>query len=280
MKKYGEIYFLGKCNCKCFYCIGNEISESDDEEATKQMHPWELRNFDRFLKLLHENSYDTVYLSSVKTEPLLYRHIDEMIDILIEQGFKVGIRTNGYLYNMYRESFYKMEEEISFSVQGMTSSVNHAICGVYTMPDWEFIFQDLREHHKKCRVTMVINQQNKEEFFDLLDLCAKYNDVVTYVQGRRMYREDGEVPLYEEVAFKVVKKQLTEKSKYLIPSFGGSFGYNWFSDKALRKIDVYLWEKPFEKNTISPINYFVNGQITTACHIVLGKEKHHEEIAM
>ena len=42
---------------------------------------------------------------------------------------------------------------------------------------------------------------------------------------------------------------------------------------------VSTWDKPLEKDTIDSLNYFVNGQITTACHIVKGKGEHEEEVA-
>lgn len=91
---YGEILFLGRCNNKCYYCLGNEMPKA--KMVSNLDTPYkELKNLDLFLDRLKKAKTRTIYLSSVITEPMLYKDINNLCDYLISKGFKVGIRTNG-----------------------------------------------------------------------------------------------------------------------------------------------------------------------------------------
>ena len=239
--------------------------------------PQEFRNFDKFLELLAEKEITTVYLSSTKTDPLLYKYLDEITDILIERGISVGIRTNGYLFWDNLNVFRKLNAEISFSVQALNGLKNKSICGREDIPDWQGIIDWLRAEGKTCRFTMVLNRYNGGELGKLLDLCAENADVVDYVQARILYKEFGKVDPADKHAFIdahwLVEKLCGEPYAY----YGNAPSYWWKYHG--RKISVSFWSKPFEKDTIDSVNYFVTGQITTACKIIPGKEQHVEEVA-
>jgi len=277
INRYGEIYFLGYCNCKCFYCIGKEASATTrDEQITMVTPPQDFKNFDQFLRILKEKEITTVYLSSIKTDPLLYRYLNEITDLLIGQGISVGIRTNGYLFWENIDVFRKLNAEISFSVQAFDGQKNKAICEREDIPDWQGIINWLRAEHKTCRFTMVLNRYNEGELEKLLNLCADNADVVDYVQGRILYKEYGDTDPADLQCFNnthnTVKLLCGEPYAY----YGGAPSYWWKHD--CNKISVSFWSKPFEKDTIDSVNYFVTGQITTSCKIIPGKEEHVEEI--
>ena len=276
-KNYGEIYFMGVCNCSCFYCIGKEISAStSQEQVTMSTPPRELRNFNKFIEELHQRKITTVYLSSVKTDPLLYKHLDTMVDILHEEGFKVGIRTNGYDFWKNKRVFKKLDEEISFSVQALDEEKNFRICHRTYTPSWGAIVQWLRENGKRCRFTMVLNRYNEGELQKLLDFSAANSDVVEYVQARRLYKELELSPAEDETVFQLEHSRIQEKCGEPYACFGQSPCYWWRNGD--KKVSVSFWSKPFEKDTINSVNYFVTGEITTACKIVRGKNFHEEEI--
>ena len=73
----------------------HKLKQDDNNQLNTYFAKWE--NFAKFIAILKENSIDTVYLSSVVTDPLLYQYLEELIFFLKSNGFKVGIRTNGYL---------------------------------------------------------------------------------------------------------------------------------------------------------------------------------------
>src|SRR5690554_4856645 len=89
MKKFKKFYIeiTSVCNLACTFC-----------PQTKRK-----ANFikvDDFTKILNEIQPHTEYIYfHVKGEPLLHPHIDELLDISYEKGFKVNITSNGTLIN-------------------------------------------------------------------------------------------------------------------------------------------------------------------------------------
>ena len=77
---------MGKCNLKCFFCIGNElknISEQVGKNITKisQLNvPFkEWKNFNRFLKDTKDIGIEKLYLTGMNTDPALYKYLPELI---------------------------------------------------------------------------------------------------------------------------------------------------------------------------------------------------------
>ena len=267
---------MGACNCKCFYCIGQEFTSNEEDEKRMSTRPGDLKNFHKFLDILNDKGIETVYLSGAKTDPLMYKHLLEMVRILQARGFKVGIRTNGYLFWDRLDIFELLDEEISFSMQALNGDSTELICGRSDVPDWKMIFSWMRFHHKTCRVSTVVNRFNVFDIPEMLNLCAENSDVVDYFQVRRLFREYEEIPGRDAAAFNVARSAI-ETACETIGHFGSAPTYSWVFRN--RKLPVSVWSKPFTKDAINSVNYFPNGQITTACHLVPGKENHIEEVA-
>ena len=103
---YGEILFVGKCNYKCYYCLCNEMKKLQaNMKVYNEMHFLSWPKFDIFLKKLKNSDCNIIYLSSTSSEPLLYKYIDELVDYLKNEGFRIGIRTNGTLISKKLELF-------------------------------------------------------------------------------------------------------------------------------------------------------------------------------
>jgi len=269
--KYGEIYFLGNCICKCFYCIGKETRTERDNNAYMNVHYEHFKNIHKFLDMLKDKGTNVVYLSSTCTDPLIYRYVAELIEMLHKEGFKVGIRSNAYLFMQRTNVIELLDEEISLSVQALTSKNCYKICGIEEVVPWKDVLIWLKDHNKKCRLTMVVNQYNQYEAEALIDLAKDFNDVVSYIQFRKIFYENYDVCLTDSLAYDNIKSMLEEKYEKKV--------INGFTDYDCDGVLVSTWDKPLEKDTIDSLNYFVNGQITTACHIVKGKEGHEEEVA-
>ena len=95
--KYGEILFLGKCNCNCYYCLRNEMNNLKKEEENQlKLHFSNWSNFEKYINICKKENIKKIFLSSVSSEPTLYKYLNEIIIKLKEDGFKVGIRSNGY----------------------------------------------------------------------------------------------------------------------------------------------------------------------------------------
>lgn len=252
--KYGEILFLGKCNCSCFYCLQNEMKRLQQEQENQMAIPFsDWNNFNFFLNKAKAEGIEKIYLSSVTTEPMLYRYLKELILFLKSKGFKVGIRTNGYFALEKMNCIGLLDEEISFSMNALNDGTCFRICHQKN-PDWNKIFQTLSSLKKKCRVSIVVNRYNKNEIQDMI-LFLKQFDCISYVQLRKVYKyyeEDMEdsAAFYEVANF--IKSNYSKISNYF-----ESDVYN------VNGLQVALWEDVFKKSSIESINYFTNGDIST-----------------
>lgn len=263
--RYGEILFLGPCNLKCFYCLSNEMHKLQKDNNNQLHTPFSMWNeFYAFLHLLKQKNINTVYLSSVTTDPLLYQYFDELVTYLQEHRFKVGIRTNGYLAEKHINTLLKLDEEISFSVNAIENNINEQICGVYDIPNYISILETFRKHKKSCRISIVVNEYNVSSVFQMLDFFNEYADVITYIQLRKVYKyeeDDTQDCYFKEIVSKIQTSCKKENSFY------ESKQYHY------KKLIVSLWGDVFKKESISSINYFTNGLISSNNLLVPAYEK-------
>ena len=251
---YGEILFLGPCNNHCYYCLGNEMPKA--KMVDNMSTPYnELNNLDLFLDMMKEHGSDTIYLSSVRTEPLLYKDIDNLCDYLISKGFKIGIRTNGLCDNFYN-ILPKLNAEISISINSLESNTNKKICRNEHVPDILSILWRISELNKQCRISIVVNRYNYKEIEHIISLLSIYK-CVSYIQLRKRYKYNKVIDngLEEDrLRFDEVKLLIDKKHKKL-PNFHESAVYDL-------GVHVSLWEDVFKKESIKTLNYFSDGKIT------------------
>ena len=244
---YGEILFVGPCNFKCFYCLGNEMHESTKVVNTLNTHYLEWPNFQNWLKFLKENKVTKLYLSATNSEPLLYKYLSELIDYLQEMGFNVGIRTNASLDISVCD---KCKEEISLSLQSLNPKTFEKI--TETPLTFDFIEHLNQLTNNNIRISIVINRYNYLEIFDILNRLKNFN--LRYVQLRQCYKY-YETDIQPDIdAFNYVVNKLKE---YPIK---GNFNESVIYD--VNGLSVSIWETVFKKESISSSNYWTNGIIT------------------
>lgn len=271
MKQYGEILFLGLCNLKCFYCLSAEMKKlKKEKENQMNVHFKEWKDFDTFLLRCKDKKIDTIYLSSVTTEPMLYKYINMLIKYLREKGFHVGIRTNGYYAEEKIEALLLCNEEISFSINSFNEKTNNSICKCNYIPNWSNIFEMFRKDNKKCRISIVVNQYNYNEILDMLDFLSKYKDIISYVQLRRVYKYDKQSKNIDGDYYYKIIKDLENIAKEK-ESFYESRQFLY------KDLSVSLWNDVFKKESITSINYFTNGIISTNNLLIPAYEKGETE---
>lgn len=255
MRQYGEILFLGSCNLKCYYCLSIEMATlRQEKENQMQIHFNNWKDFDLFLHQCKEREIDTIYLSSVTTEPMIYAHLTELISCLRDEGFKVGIRTNGYFALQKMEGLLLCDEEISFSMNSLNSETSELIAQTSEIPNWSDIFTAFRKNNKTCRVSVVVNQHNYKEIPDILEYLLNFKDVVNYIQLRRVYKYYNE-DVEENKAYDNVKKWVKANCET-------SGNYYESEIYAYKGLPVSLWDNVFKKESIQSVNYFTNGIIS------------------
>lgn len=253
---YGEILFVGKCNFQCFYCLGHEMHEST-KCNTLSTHFSLWSNFGKWLVDLHMNNVKTIYLSSTNSEPLLYVHLSELIDFLQDDGFNVGIRTNGSLDTTVCS---KCKEEVSLSLQSLNYDTFEKITNV--MLSFDFLENLRKIQSDNLRVSIVVNRYNYTEIFDMLDKLKDFN--LRYVQLRQCYKY-YETDIQPDIdAFRNVVEKL--KSYPVKGNFNESVIYD------VNGLAVSVWETVFKKSSISSSNYWTNGVTTNNNLLVEGYE--------
>lgn len=253
---YGEILFAGRCNFQCFYCLGHEMHEST-KCNTLSTHFSLWPNFGKWLIDLQKNNVKTIYLSSTNSEPLLYAYLSELIDFLQDEGFNVGIRTNGSLNTKVCS---KCKEEVSLSLQSLNPDTFEKITNVVL--SFDFLENLKIIENDNIRVSIVVNRYNYNEIFDMLDQLKDFN--LRYVQLRQCYKY-YETDIQPDIdAFNFVVKRL--KTYPVKGNFNESIIYD------VDGLAVSVWETVFKKSSISSSNYWTNGVITNNNLLVEGYE--------
>ena len=256
MDRYGEILFIGKCNLKCFYCLGNEMKKlKATAEYMKQEHYLKWKGFNKFLSELKGNNVNKIYFSSTCTEPLLYEYIDELTDYLLSLGFKVGIRTNGVYAKQNIKTLLKLNSEISISINSLNKETNKMICGVSYELDLDYILKRFEEYGKKIRLAIVVNRYNKDEILDIIKTVSKYKSV-EYVQLRKVYK------YYKDDKFDIDMDKYDELIGELDLEFKENGNYYESKIYDVYGVNISLWNNVFMQSSVKSLNYFTDGRMS------------------
>lgn len=248
MKDYAEILFQGKCNLSCFFCIGKEMKNNENQLQT---HYLEWKNFNKFIDKCKVENISLIYLSSTQTEPLLYKYLKELVIYLKKQGFKVGLRTNATLLNSV-DILNLFNAEISLSIQGLDNEIVKTITGRKNVVSLETILQKTKN---RLRISVVVNSYNVKEIPQILEIINKNKEYVDYVQLRRIYSE------YENKSYDKHRTAFDDISNWVkkLEKIGNYYESDIYKYK---DISVSLWKSVFKKESLDTLNYFTSGVIT------------------
>ena len=255
---FANINLLGKCNANCYFCLGKDIDELLSLQNQTQIHFSQWKNFDRFLKVCKENDISKLYITGQNTDALVYKYFEELVEYLKNEGFLVGIRTNGYLAEQKLDLINKCNDEIGYSIHSLDPDKNYKIMGHRDFPNWEYIIPNTKP---VTRVAIVVNRYNIDEFFDLVKYISKF-DNVSYIQARRIstdtrYEEmEVDIKLYEELYNKV-------KNEY--PKLRDFYSAEIFE---IYGKEVCFWRTV--QTTVNSINYFTDGTLSEEYFVVEG----------
>lgn len=250
---YGEIYFTGKCNLKCFFCIKDEMDEEVSERTLDDFNDW--KGFNDWIKFLKDNRVPKIYLSSTSTEPLLYRNLGNLIRYLQDNGFRVGIRTNASIKNC-SETLSLCDEEVSVSLQSLNPETFKKITNRNLNFD---IIETLKSIKLKdsanMRVSIVVNRYNENEILSILD-TLKDIKTIKYVQLRKVYKYNENDDFKEDFdAYQRVRFSIS--SKY---TKTGNFKESEIFD--VNGLSVSMWDVVFCRESIQSSGYWTNGTMT------------------
>ena len=113
-------------------------------------------------------------------------------------------------------------------------------------------------------MSIVVNKYNYAEIFEMLDFFNSFSDVISYIQLRKVYKygDDDSQNIYFEKVKEKLKKIAKEKT-----SFYESLQYLY------KDLTVSLWGDVFKKESVSSVNFFTNGIISTNNLLIPAYEK-------
>lgn len=259
---FANINLLGKCNLRCFFCLGGDLEEEFSKYNQLNVPPNKLKNLDKFLLLCRNHGIENVYITGQNTDSLLYQHLDELIDYLQDKwGFKVGLRTNGLLAEKKVNTINKCHKSISYTLLTLKPETMKKITGVARIPDFNFIFNNVRIQQ---RVATVITEHNVKEILNLIKFVSKYPQI-KYFQIRRIstdtrYREFRKpINLFDELLEKI-KKRFKQIGEFELAPIFDIYG-----------VKVVFWKTV--ETSVNSFNYFSNGVISDEYFIVEGYTK-------
>ena len=253
---YGEILFLGECNYNCYYCLKQEMDNlRRRKENSLNVHFLKWKNFDKYLKELHNQDITKIYLSSTCTDPLLYEYLYELVNYLKNQGFKVGVRSNGCLAIEKFDIIKEFNSSISFSINTFNKETNRAITGTDFIPNYDELFKMMERNNIKSRISIVVNKYNYKEVPEMINKLLQYSNSIKYIQLRKVYKYYNEVDKEEMEAFEYIKDWIKKETKSKKMYFESEvYEYNG--------LEISLWENVFNIANIQSFNYFTNGLIS------------------
>ncbi|MBN2360270.1 MAG: radical SAM protein [Deltaproteobacteria bacterium] len=93
--RFANLLFSGRCNLRCPHCIGRQLPGPDVDNL--ELYP--PKNLDLFCHLLRERGIRELSLTGTNTDPLLYRHLPELIAALRRRvpEVRLSLHSNGLL---------------------------------------------------------------------------------------------------------------------------------------------------------------------------------------
>jgi len=260
---FANINLLGACNAKCYFCLGKEIRNTetgksyiDDRDDTSVMFSsW--KNWDKFIQNCKDSGVKKIYVTGQNTDSLMYKHLDLLVDFLHQEGFTVGLRTNGLLAKQKIETINKCENSVGYSIHTLKQERLMPIMGWKKMLDYD----DILSSTKTPRVQMVVNRYNHDEFFDIVSLCSKHSNI-RYMQARRVSSDNRQDELVEDALLYEALHDKVSKEYPKLGEFHGAPIYN------IMGLPVCFWRTV--KTTINSINYYTDGVISNGYFVVEG----------
>lgn len=259
---FANINLLGKCNANCYFCLGKDIPELLDIHNQTQIHFSKWNNFTLFLEKCKEMGIKKLYLTGQNTDALKYKYFIGLIEYLQEeQGFDLGIRTNGYLIDNFISQIKKLRGGVGLSIHTLNPEVNKKIMGIPYIPDWNKIIPKIKSDTNHIRVAIVINRYNFHEVEDIIRYLSSFEEI-QYIQARRISTDTRVNELIQDV-------ELYEKMYDYISKKYGVYDTFYKAQRIKMFGKEVCWWRTVETSSNS-LNYFTDGTISDNYFVVEG----------
>lgn len=264
---FANINLLGTCNANCYFCLGKDITKELSGKNQLDTHFSKWKNFDKFIEMCKQEGIKKLYLTGQTADGLQYKYLREIIDYLQEDGFAVGVRTNGRLALQKMDCINAMKDEVAYSIHTLKPEVNEKIMGFRTIPDWDKIIPLSGDN---VRISIVLCRYNIDEFDELIRYIANF-DNVRYIQVRR---------ISTDARFDLLKEDI-ELYEHFYQKFANEHKEDRISDFYLaQRYMLYGKEINFWRTvetSVNSLNYFTDGTCSDEYFIVEGYLKNMDK---
>ena len=189
------------CNLRCIMCEDHSPHSSTQRDRRAAGLPKRRMDMDLIRRVLAEASGNGLreIIPSTMGEPLLYRHMDEIIDLCVEYGVKLNLTTNGTFpgrgARAWAERIAPVGSDVKVSWNGATGETQER---VMLGSNWERVvenvraFVGVRDDHaagggNRCRVTFQLTfmEVNYAELSGVVKLAAELG--VDRVKGHHLW---------------------------------------------------------------------------------------------
>ena len=189
------------CNLRCIMCEDHSPYSSTQSDRRAAGLPKRRMDVDLIRRTLADAAGNGLreVIPSTMGEPLLYRHIDEIIDLCAEYGVKLNLTTNGTFPRRgaaaWAERIAPVGSDVKISWNGATGETQER---VMLGSNWERVVSNVRDFiavrdahaaagGNRCRVTFQLTfmEVNHAELPDVVKLAAELG--VDRVKGHHLW---------------------------------------------------------------------------------------------
>jgi MoaA/NifB/PqqE/SkfB family radical SAM enzyme len=254
---FANINMLGKCNAKCYFCLGEDIPEHLAGRSDHLVHYSEWPKLEKFLEQVKAVGIHKVYLTGQNTDALMCKHLASLIYHVQEvHCLDMGLRTNGIKALSHLQEINTCRLETGYSIHSLDRHTNRRIMCT-RLPKWSEILPKT----ERARISIVVNRYNIGEFYDLVKFVGQFPNV-QHVQARRVSTEtrrdelERDLRIYEAL-YADVQKRFPQVSEF----YGAPI-------HDIDGVKVTFWRTV--KTKIGSLNYFTDGTISGDYFVVKG----------
>ncbi len=169
MFDFANILFGGRCNARCYFCIGRQL---DPQLKVDNLDHFPPRKLDRLLALVRQHRIRQVVLTGANTDPQLYRHEAQLLAYLraaLPAGTQLSLHTNGRLA-LRKMELFNAYDRVALSIPSFHPDTYRRMMGVANAPELALILQRAAV---PVKLSCLVTKHNVNEMESFLADCRR-----------------------------------------------------------------------------------------------------------
>lgn len=245
MYDFANLLFSGPCNARCYFCIGQEIDPTLQQNNLKVFPP---DNLEAFIALILKHQIHQVVFTGTNTDPQLYRYEARLLDHLREQlppETCFALHTNG-CFALYKIETFNLYDRATISLPSFNPCVYQQMMGIPGPPNLKEI---MHLATIPIKISCLLTAENEAEIPEFLIHCHRLG-----IQRVVLRTPFGKSKYQSHIRW----DQLLLSHKLPIKP-RGEFRSNPVFD--FQEMEITLWD--FEQSASRSINLFASGLISS-----------------